>query len=81
MAAGVSIDLIIREIEVGGPVAAYRVQHASTIVSGLSFATLLSLIVILSVDDATSHQTSSSRRRSRITSYGPKFLSYGVRKS
>ena len=81
MAAGVSIELIGREIEVGGPVASYRVQLASVILSGLSFATLLSLIVILSVDDATSHQTSSSRRRSRITSYGPKFVSYGVRKS
>tara|TARA_B110000444_G_scaffold224080_1_gene227011 strand:- start:357 stop:3536 length:3180 start_codon:yes stop_codon:yes gene_type:complete len=45
MAAGVSIDLIGREIEVGGPVASYWVQLASAIVSGLSFATVLTLIV------------------------------------
>lgn len=45
MASGVSIDLIGREIEVGGPVASYWVQLASAIVSGLSFATLLTLIV------------------------------------
>jgi multidrug efflux pump len=45
MAAGVSIDLIGREVEVGGPVASYWVQLASAIVSGLSFATLLTLIV------------------------------------
>ena len=45
MAAGVSIDLIGREIEVGGPVASFWVQLASAIVSGLSFATVLTLIV------------------------------------
>ncbi|MDA0977634.1 MAG: efflux RND transporter permease subunit [Proteobacteria bacterium] len=45
MASGVSIDLIGREIEVGGPVASYWVQLASAIVSGLSFATVLTLIV------------------------------------
>ena len=45
MAAGVSIDLIGREVEVGGPIASYWVQLASAIVSGLSFATILTLIV------------------------------------
>ena len=45
MACGVSIDLIGREVEVGGPVASFWVQLASAIVSGLSFATLLTLIV------------------------------------
>lgn len=45
MASGISIDLIAREIEVGGPVASFWVQLASAIVSGLSFATLLTLIV------------------------------------
>jgi multidrug efflux pump len=45
LASGVSIDLIGREIEVGGPIASYWVQLASAIVSGLSFATLLTLIV------------------------------------
>ncbi len=45
MASGVSIDLIGREIEFGGPVASYWEILASAIVSGLSFATLLTLIV------------------------------------
>lgn len=45
MASGVSIDLLAREIEVGGPVASFWVLLASSIVSGLSFATLLTLIV------------------------------------
>ena len=45
LASGVSIDMIGREIEVGGPTASYWVQLASTIVSGLSFATILTLIV------------------------------------
>jgi multidrug efflux pump len=45
MASGVSIDLIGREVEVGGPVASFWVLLASSIVSGLSFATLLTLIV------------------------------------
>lgn len=45
MASGVSIDLIGRQIEVGGPVASYWVQLASAIVSGLTFATVLTLIV------------------------------------
>jgi multidrug efflux pump len=45
MACGVSVDLIGREVEVGGPVASFWVQLASAIVSGISFATLLTLIV------------------------------------
>ena len=45
MASGVSVDLIGRQIEMGGPVASFWVQLASAIVSGLSFATLLTLIV------------------------------------
>ena len=45
MATGVSIDLIGREVEVGGPVASFWVQLASAIVCGLSFATLLTLIL------------------------------------
>ncbi len=45
MASGVSIDLIGREVEVGGPVASFWVQLASAIVSGLTFATVLTLIV------------------------------------
>ncbi|MFT7685942.1 MAG: multidrug efflux pump [Candidatus Azotimanducaceae bacterium] len=45
MASGISVDLIGREIEAGGPIASFWVQLASAIVSGLSFATLLTLIV------------------------------------
>ncbi|MDA1208237.1 MAG: efflux RND transporter permease subunit [Proteobacteria bacterium] len=45
MASGVSIDLIGRSIEVGGPIASFWMQLASAIVSGLTFATLLTLIV------------------------------------
>lgn len=45
MASGVSIDLIGREIEIGGPVASFWIQLASAIVSGLSFATILTLVV------------------------------------
>ncbi|MCB1692329.1 MAG: efflux RND transporter permease subunit, partial [Pseudomonadales bacterium] len=45
MACGVSIDLIGREVEVGGPVASFWVQLASALVSGLTFATVLTLIV------------------------------------
>ena len=45
MATGVSIDLIGRDLEVGGPVASFWVHFASAIVSGLSFATILTLIV------------------------------------
>jgi multidrug efflux pump len=45
MATGVSIALIGREFEMGGPVASFWVQLASASVSGLSFATLLTLIV------------------------------------
>ena len=45
MALGMSIDLINREVEVGGPVASFWVQLAGAIVSGLSFATILTLIV------------------------------------
>lgn len=45
MASGISVDLLSREIEVGGPVATFWVKLASSIVVGLSFATILTLIV------------------------------------
>ena len=41
----VSIDLIGAEIEVGGPITSQWVSLASAIVFGLSFGTLLTLIV------------------------------------
>jgi multidrug efflux pump len=42
---GVSVDLIGAEIEVGGPITSQWVSLASAIVFGLSFATILTLIV------------------------------------
>ena len=45
LALGVSIDLLGAEIEVGGPIASQWAGLASTIVFGLSFATILTLIV------------------------------------
>jgi multidrug efflux pump len=45
LAMGISIDLINAEIEIGGPVASQWAGLASTIVFGLSFATILTLIV------------------------------------
>ncbi|MFT5692461.1 MAG: multidrug efflux pump [Oceanicoccus sp.] len=45
MASGISVDLLSREIEIGGPVATFWVKLASSIVVGLSFATVLTLIV------------------------------------
>ena len=51
----VSVDLIGAEIELGGPITSQWVGLASAIVSGLSFATVLTLIVtpaLLAVPDA-----------------------------
>lgn len=45
MALGISVDLLGRQIEVGGPVATFWVQLASAITFGLAFATVLTLIV------------------------------------
>ena len=45
LAMGVSVDLIGAEIEVGGPITSQWVSLASAIVFGLSFATVLTLIV------------------------------------
>ncbi len=67
MATGISIDLIGREVEVGGPVASFWVQFASAIVSGLSFATILTLIVtpsLLMAPEAIRHYR--ARRREKL---------------
>jgi multidrug efflux pump len=51
----VSVDLINAEIEVGGPITSQWVSLASAIVFGLSFATILTLIVtpaMLALPDA-----------------------------
>jgi multidrug efflux pump len=45
MASGISVDLIGRKVEIGGPVASQFLQLSSAIVSGLTFATVLTLIV------------------------------------
>ena len=45
LAAHVSIDLIGAEIEVGGPITSQWVNLASAIVFGLSFGTILTLVV------------------------------------
>jgi multidrug efflux pump len=42
---GTSVDVFSRNIEFGGPVASFWTHLASAIVSGLTFATLLTLIV------------------------------------
>ena len=42
---GISFDLIGAEIELGGPIASQWSGLASTIVFGLSFATILTLVV------------------------------------
>ena len=45
LAMGVSVDLIGAEIEFGGPIASQWVSLASAIVYGLSFGTILTLVV------------------------------------
>jgi multidrug efflux pump len=45
LAMGISIDLVGAEIEIGGPIASQWSGLASTIVFGLSFATILTLVV------------------------------------
>ena len=45
LAMGVSVDLIGAEVEVGGPIASQWVSLASAIVYGLSFGTILTLVV------------------------------------
>ena len=55
LAMHVSVDLINAEIEVGGPITSQWVSLASAIVFGLSFATILTLIVtpaMLALPDA-----------------------------
>ncbi|MDA0273057.1 MAG: efflux RND transporter permease subunit, partial [Proteobacteria bacterium] len=82
MAAGVSIDLIGREVEVGGPVASYWVLLASAIVSGLSFATLLTLIVTPSLLMAPQAIRQLLREMEvRINDYQARYLASGLRKS
>ncbi len=45
LAMHVSIDLILAEVEVGGPITSQWVQLASAIVYGLTFGTILTLII------------------------------------
>ena len=58
LAIGVSFDLLGAEIEIGGPIASQWTGLASTIVFGLSFATILTLIVtpsMLAMPDRLRH--------------------------
>ena len=58
LAIGMSFDLISAEIEIGGPIASQWAGLASTIVFGLSFATILTLIVtpvMLALPDRLRH--------------------------
>ncbi|MEY3668592.1 MAG: hypothetical protein RL572_2132 [Pseudomonadota bacterium] len=45
LAMHVSVDLILAEVEVGGPITSQWVQLASAIVYGLTFGTILTLII------------------------------------
>ncbi len=74
LAMHVSVDLIGAEIEVGGPITSQWVSLASAIVFGLSFATILTLIVtpaMLALPDslrAILHRIGSLIPRRRTTS-------------
>ena len=66
LAIGISFDLISAEIEIGGPIASQWAGLASTIVFGLSFATILTLIVtpaMLALPDRLRHMF---RRETKI---------------
>ena len=66
LAIGMSFDLISAEIEIGGPIASQWAGLASTIVFGLSFATILTLIVtpvMLALPDRLRHMF---RRETKI---------------
>ena len=66
LAIGMSFDLISAEIEIGGPIASQWAGLASTIVFGLSFATILTLIVtpvMLALPDRLRHML---RRETKI---------------
>ena len=66
LAIGMSFDLISAEIEVGGPIASQWAGLASTIVFGLSFATILTLVVtpvMLALPDRLRHMF---RRETKI---------------
>ena len=66
LAIGMSFDLISAEIEIGGPIASQWAGLASTIVFGLSFATILTLVVtpvMLALPDRLRHMF---RRETKI---------------
>ena len=68
---GVSVDLIGAEIEVGGPITSQWVSLASAIVFGLSFASVLTLIVTPAML-ALPQRLRDLIKRQRITSSPPR---------
>jgi len=69
---GVSVDLINAEIEIGGPVASQWAGLASTIVFGLSFATILTLVVTPAMLALPERLRSLFKRNFRGISFGAK---------
>ncbi len=64
MVLGVNIDLIGREISIGGPSTQWWTQLATAIAGGLAFATLLTLVLtpcLLSLGDRTRRAVKQSR--------------------
>ena len=72
LAMGVSVDLINAEIEIGGPVASQWAGLASTIVFGLSFATILTLVVTPAMLALPERLRSLFKRNFRGISFGAK---------
>ena len=66
LAMNTSIDLIGAEIEIGGPIASQWAGLASTIVFGLSFATVLTLIVTPSMLALPASLRSLFRRKTAV---------------
>jgi multidrug efflux pump len=70
LAMHVSIDLIGAEIEMGGPITSQWVKLANAIVFGLSFATILTLIVTPAMLALPDHLRGHLRRLKRMLSGG-----------
>jgi multidrug efflux pump len=62
MVLGININLIEREITVGGPSAQWWVQLSSSVAGGLAFATILTLLLTPALIVAQSRLESRWRR-------------------
>ena len=78
LAMGVSVDLINAEIEIGGPVASQWAGLASTIVFGLSFATILTLVVTPAMLALPDRLRSLFKKNFRGISFGAKLAAKGL---